>query len=185
LLYINERSDDRDRTFTTNFLENISREFTQLSKSRTASQSGFDSKLLAPGSIINAQKPVLQINHPKNANGTVCHEVGSTTNISGYMNPGESGYVYVVTEFETNRGINRTKSEGKEYVGWSDNPGEQFFFDLSEYLRSSDLGSRPVKFELWFHPSNNGADRLLLKKTEEAMVNSGMWGEFFKGKKKK
>jgi hypothetical protein len=184
VLYINEQSDDHDRTFTTNFLENISREFTQLSQSSTASQSGFDPKLLAPESLINAQKPILQVNHQKDGSGSECSKMGNDTMILGYVNPGEAGYVYIMTEFETNRGMERSTFEEKEYVGWSDNPAEQFFFDLSVYLRGSDLGSRPVKFQLWFHPSNGGIDRLLLKQTKEAMVNSGMWGEFFKGKKK-
>jgi hypothetical protein len=184
LLHINEQSDDHDRTFTTNFLENISREFTQLSQSRTASQAGFDPKLLAPESIISAQKPILQVNHQKDSSGSECREMGNDTRISGYVNPGEAGYVYIVTEFETNRGMERSTSEEKEYVGWSANPAEQFFFDLSVYLRASDLGSRPVKFQLWFHPSNGAVDRQLLKQTKEAMVNSGMWGEFFQGKKK-
>ena len=183
LLHISERSDDLDRTFTTNFLENISRELTQLSKSSVAFQSGFAPKLLAPKSMINAQKSVIQID--KNGQGFECSSKSTNdTTVSGYVNPGEAGYIYVVTEFETNKGIYRAKAEEKEYVGWSDSPAEQFFFALSLYLRGSDLGDRPVKFQLWFHPSKGGTDRILLKKTAVAMVNSGMWGEFFEGKKK-
>jgi hypothetical protein len=185
LLDINEQSDNRDRTFTTNFLENISHEFTQLSKSSTASQSGFDPKQLAPGSMINSQKPVFKIGYQRDGHGFACSATNNDkTVISGYVNPREAGYVYVMAEFETNRGIDGAKSEETEYVGWSNNSAEQFFFDIRVYLRSFDLGSRPVKFQLWFHPLMGGADRLLLTKTEEAMVNSGMWGEFFKGKKK-
>jgi hypothetical protein len=185
LLNINERSDDRDRRFTTNFLGNISREFTQLSQSRMAPQSGFDPKLLAPESMIKAEKPILQIGYQKNDNGFNCSAQSTNdTVISGYVNPGEAGYVYLTAEFETNRGIDHARSEGQEYIGWSDNPTEQFFFAQSMYLRSSDLGSRPVKFQLWFHSSKGDPDRLLLGQTKEAMVNSGLWGEFFKGKKK-
>jgi hypothetical protein len=126
----------------------------------------------------------LQVNQQKNNSGSECSKMGNDTIISGYVNPGEAGYVYLMTEFETNGGTERSTSEGKEYVGWSANPAEQFFFATSVYLRGADLGSRPVKFQLWFHPSKGSADRLLLKKTQEAMVNSGLWGEFFKGKKK-
>jgi hypothetical protein len=185
-LDIEERSDDQDRTFTTNFLKNISQELTQLGKSIEATQFGFDPKLLAPKSIINTTKPVFQIE----SHTVGCSEMSNdSTTISGYVNPGEEGYIYVTTEFETNRGRDSAKLElygaveADEYVGWSDNPAEKFFFYLSGGINGDDQGDRPVKFRLWFHPSKGGVDRILLEKTQVAMVHTGMWGDSFKGKK--
>lgn len=75
---------------------------------------------------------------------------------SGYVNPGEPGWTYFKV-FNTETGVEvMYEMEQKrtiEYVGWSSDPKEKFFFDSEVWCKEGDWEHEyPARFELWFVP---------------------------------
>jgi hypothetical protein len=52
-----------------------------------------------------------------------------------------------------------------EYLGWSDDPTEVFFYNTQITVHEGSWGVYyPARFELWFSPASGGPARKLLEK---------------------
>ena len=93
---------------------------------------------------------------------------GGIYDVYGFLNPGEPGYLYLKA-FEVTRGTalsaERLKQDSLEYVGWSDNPDEQFFWNAHIMIGEGDWGTYyPARFEVWFVPASGAPERKLMDK---------------------
>ena len=93
---------------------------------------------------------------------------GGLYDVYGFINPGEPGYLYLKA-FEVTRGTalsaRRLKDDSLEYVGWSDDPGEQYFWNAHIMIGEGDWGTYyPARFEVWFVPASGAPERKLLEK---------------------
>ena len=84
-------------------------------------------------------------------------------------NPGEPGMIYLkayeVTK-ETRLSADRLKVRSNEWVGWSDNPEEQFFSNTHFTIYEGDWGKPyAARFEVWFVPDSGEPERKLMEKT--------------------
>lgn len=85
-----------------------------------------------------------------------------------WINPGESGMVYLKA-FEITKGTllstDSLKEYSNEFVGWSDNSQELFFYNTHFTIYEGDWGKPyAARFELWFVPDAGGPERKLLEK---------------------
>ena len=91
-------------------------------------------------------------------------------NTAIWVNPGESGMIYLKA-FEVTKGTplslrgNLLKGYSNEWIGWSDNPKEQFFANSLILVCEGDP-AKPyaARFEVWFTPDSGAPDRKLLEK---------------------
>lgn len=93
---------------------------------------------------------------------------GGIYDLYGFINPGEAGYLYVKA-FEVTQGTplsaRRLKEDSLEYTGWSDDPGEQFFWNAHIMIGEGDWGTfYPARFEVWFVPASGAPERKLMEK---------------------
>jgi hypothetical protein len=88
------------------------------------------------------------------------HQTGAY-HLYGYVNPGEAGYVYARALDSAGAVLSRVDAglQTQEYVGWSQQPQQQFFFNSQ--LRLPAKSPAPARLELWFHPEQ-GPERKLL-----------------------
>lgn len=83
-------------------------------------------------------------------------------------NPGKAGRVYLKA-FEISRNhrlsADRLKSATNEWVGWSDNPKEQFLSETHFTIYEGDWGQfYGARFEVWFEPDDGSAEQKLLER---------------------
>lgn len=154
-LEVFEESLDPKRTFTRSTIEQVSNTLKRLAQSKIAPVRGFDPGLLPSGSMLNSQEPRLEISG----------DFG-LYRAAGYVNPGEKGYIYLVAyEFSSGELASAREPKKGEYVGWSDNPLEKFFFCAEVHPSTGEDEEFLAEFQVWFHPSSGGAERLLVSKT--------------------
>ena len=84
------------------------------------------------------------------------------------VNPGEPGRVYLKA-FEVTKGTplsaSRLKKDSTEWVGWSDNPDEQFLSNTHIMIGEGDWGKYyAARFEVWFVPDSIAPERKLLER---------------------
>jgi len=93
--------------------------------------------------------------------------------VYAYVNPGESGYIYLKTfEGGGNAPIpdedfaGSYKGETTEYTGWSADPHEQFLYNTPISFPEGGFfsGTYAVRLELWLVPQAGGAERKLFEK---------------------
>ncbi len=95
-----------------------------------------------------------------------------TYQVYAYVNPGESGHVYLkVFEGGGNDPISDEdfsafyKDETTEYTGWSGEANEQFFYNTSISFPKEGLVSHyAVRLEMWFVPESGGPEHKLFEK---------------------
>lgn len=85
-----------------------------------------------------------------------------------WINPGEPGMIYLKA-FEVSRGTalsgGRLKECSNEWVGWSDDPAEQFYSNANFTIYEGDWGKPyAARFEVWFTPDSGGPDRKLAER---------------------
>jgi hypothetical protein len=145
------------RPFTTLALEQIQSELNALLNSETARDKGFDLSLMPPHSV-HRGKPGIWILDGKQ---------GGIYLVDAYVNPGESGYTYLkVFEATKNTRLSedRITQYSTEYVGWSDDPEELFFYHTLITVYEGDWGVYyPARFELWFVPASGEPERKLVE----------------------
>lgn len=83
-------------------------------------------------------------------------------------NPGKAGRVYLKA-FEITRNhplsTDRLKSATNEWVGWSDNPKEQFLSEAHFTIYEGDWGQfYGARFEVWFEPDDGSSERKILER---------------------
>ena len=153
-----EQSPSHNRPFTPLALQQVNNELKSVLASPVAQQRGFDPSLMPPASI-KAGEPEIHL-----ANGMQ----GGIYFVRAYVNPGEPGYVYLKA-FEATKNTplseSRIPARSTEYIGWSNNPQEQFFYTCEITVYEGDWGVYyPARFELWFVPDSGKPERKLLAK---------------------
>ena len=83
-------------------------------------------------------------------------------------NPMARGWIYLKA-FEITRNeplsADRLKTETTEWLGWSDDPEEQFLSETHFTIYEGDWGQYyGARFEVWFNPENGGGERKLLER---------------------
>lgn len=78
------------------------------------------------------------------------------------------GWIYLKA-FEITRNeplfADRLKTETTEWLGWSDDPEEQFLSETHFTIYEGDWGQYyGARFEVWFKPENGGGERKLLER---------------------
>jgi hypothetical protein len=143
-----EQSPHMDRRFTQQELKLVKSELDGLSESATARRNGFDPNLMPEFSVRHGS-PQLKV---REAN------MAEHFNVDAFINPGEEGECYLKV-FEASKNLRLTESRIKrdslEYVGWSGDPNEEFFFNclipIYEVDAAKDFAAR---FEIWFVPKD-------------------------------
>ncbi len=85
------------------------------------------------------------------------------------VNPGEPGSIYLKA-FEATRhtplSADALKKSSTEFIGWSDDPSQQFYANANLMIYEGDW-DKPyaATFEVWFTPDSGQPDRKLLEKT--------------------
>jgi len=146
-----------ERRETTRLLAAVNAELKALLASKAARERGFDPALLPAGSMVINKDDQLTL-----ADGM---QPGIYM-VSGYINPGERGNVYLrVFNEQTGEEVmlDMEKARTVEYIGWSDKPEEKFWFQSEAWCKVGDWEHEyPARFEVWFEPARKGgAPRLL------------------------
>lgn len=151
-----EEADTRQRPFTPLALSFLEKELKALFESSDAREKGFDAKLMPPESVINGAPEIYITGR------------GGIYNVYAYVNPGEPGYAYLKV-FEETR--NTPLSEilivrnSTEYIGWSENTDEKFFYNTMVRVYEGSNGIYyPARLELWFVPESGKPERKLIEK---------------------
>jgi hypothetical protein len=157
---IYEQSTRTDRPFTPVALEQLNQELQAVLASNTARARGFDPALMPAESIRRGQPDMHLIHYDE--------EVG-TYQVQAYVNPGESGYVYLkVFEGGGNSEVSADdyfKPQSIEYTGWSTDSQELFFYNTEfEFGEPTIFSKFAARIEIWFVPSSGGAERKLFEK---------------------
>jgi hypothetical protein len=157
-LEIFEQSPSHARIFTSLALKQISGELQSVLSSPVARQRGFDPSLMPPESIRPGEADI------RLENGML----GGIYFVYAHVNPGEAGYAYLKV-FEATRNLplsgDRITDRSTEYVGWSDDPKEQFLYSSEITVYEGDWGVYyPARFELWFVPDSGKSERKLVEK---------------------
>jgi hypothetical protein len=159
-LEVYEYSARKDRPFTPVALSQLDQEFRAVLASAAARDHGFDPTLMPKESIRRGSPEMHLLSYA---------EEDGTYQVQAYVNPGESGYVYLKA-FE-GRGnsctwgdVDYLKRKSTEYIGWSSDRQEQFFynteFDFGQPILSKTFAARA---EIWFVPSSGAPERKLLE----------------------
>ena len=171
MVQVFEDSLDASRSFTTNLLMDISSQMGKIKKVASSDVSNVDLSILPPGSAIISPSEKISIENSRD-------ERFGMYIVSGYINPGERGFIYLkVNRKADGKSINmfskdETEGTNAEYIGWSKNSKQKFNFCLAASLQGgpNDSGKILSEFQIWFRPSNGGLERLLHKKTLLANV---------------
>jgi hypothetical protein len=90
--------------------------------------------------------------------------------VSGFVNRGKKGFVYLKLLTKDNKEGTNAEKEGTnaEYVGWSEDPNKKFNFclgfrNIRNTLKPSE--TLPLEFQVWFKPSDNSPEELLYTET--------------------
>ncbi|OGC23639.1 hypothetical protein A2310_00915 [candidate division WOR-1 bacterium RIFOXYB2_FULL_37_13] len=153
VLEIFEQSLNYERPFTELALREIKQEFKNLLKAGKV-----DASILPKGAIKKG-KPDISITDG---------DQGGIYMIKAHLNPNELGYVYAkVFESKSGRVLSASTitNESLEYIGWSKNKQEQFFYNTEITIYEGDWGDyRSARFELWFVPDSGTPERKLVEK---------------------
>lgn len=157
-LEIFEQSQSHRRPFTRLALQQIDSELRSVLSSPVAQQRGFDPSLMPPESIKTGESEIYIENGTEGGIYFVC----------AYANPGEPGYAYLkVFEAIRNTPLSTRKilERSTKYIGWSDDPTEQFFHNSEIIVQEGERGVYyPARFELWFVPDSGKPERKLIEK---------------------
>jgi hypothetical protein len=169
-LYIFEGSPDRERRLTQEAFNNVSNEFASvLSNEEEILEKGYAIAAIPKISVIQSNEARFVVSDEANcdeyslANTQSC-EINGHCQVGGYINPGEFGYAYVKV-FDVQSGEQLCSEDiqyrSMEYVGWSSNSLNQFFYDANITVCEGSLSREPARFELWFQPISGEARKLL------------------------
>jgi len=149
-----EQSDARERRLTKTALAQMEKEFSQLLEAENWSAVR---DLLPTGSIRNGPASFRLFNSMQ----------PGIYNAEIRCNPGEPGEIYLkafeITQ-ETRLSEGRLADRASEFVGWSDDPEEQFFSDVHFTIYEGNWGEfYGARFEVWFRPEGGGEERKLME----------------------
>lgn len=161
-LHVYESSRDTQRSTTTKYLVSVSKELEKLARI-TEEDQYVDDSLLPLGSTVISSDQVIEIQK-------IGHEYSGEYSVSGYINPGEKGIIYLKVINKKTGGLLLSDKKGTnaEYVGWSSNLNKKFKFCLGtrQLAATRNDGIKVLaEFQLWFKPSNNSSEKMLDKQT--------------------
>lgn len=147
-LEIHESSSIPERKFTQGELYLVKAELDRLAKSPIAVSRGFDPSIM-PAFSIHRGVSSMEVRE-QSQGGNYC--------VDAFVNPGEPGKCFLKV-FEATRNARlsevATSHDSVEYVGWSDDPSEKFFFNCMIFVNEGNWSTFfPARFELWFEPSD-------------------------------
>lgn len=161
MLEIFEETPFLQREYTNAELRLLNTELSQLNSSPTARSRGFDPHLM-PAFSMGLNKAELKVRNSDSGGGIYF--------VDAFVNPGESGKTYLKV-FEATRNTrlsaDRVSKDSLEYIGWSNNSRESFFYDSLIRIDEGNWHTfYPARFELWFQPSDKSKpERKLLERT--------------------
>ena len=149
-----EQSEAKERRITKSAFSALEREFAALAADPTWE----NARSLLPEDAVIGGKPFLAL-----ANSFQ----GGVYNALIRCNPGEPGRIYLrayeITQDER-LSEGRLHQRTNEWVGWSDDPEEQFLSETHFTIYEGEWGQYyGARFEVWFEPDNAGAERKLLE----------------------
>lgn len=151
-----EEAETQQRPFTPLALSLIEKELKALSESAEARDKGFDINLMPQESVKIGEPEIYIVGS------------GGIYLVYAYANPKEPGYAYIKA-FEETKNIplssNTLAKNSVEYIGWSKNTNEQFFYNSQIMIYEGDWGKYyPARLELWFVPDSGNPERKLIDK---------------------
>lgn len=161
MLEIFEETPFLQRDYTITELHLLNAELNQLNSSPIARSRGFDPHLM-PAFSMGLNKSELRVRKSDSGGGIYY--------VDAFANPGESGKSYLKV-FEATRNTRlsagRVSKDSLEYIGWSNNSRETFFYDSLIQIDEGNWHTfYPARFELWFQPSDQSKpERKLLERT--------------------
>jgi hypothetical protein len=157
-----DNSKDIHRPVTTKFLISTGKELEKLIKFTAKGNQLADESILPPGSILISTQPMMSVAQSP-------HWSQGAYNVSGYINPGQKGFIYLKVIHNKTGETFRSEQESTnaEYTGWSDNPNQKFNFCIGAELRgyADDAVNVSVDFQIWFKPEDRSPERMLIRKT--------------------
>ncbi|MFC5455208.1 hypothetical protein [Prosthecobacter fluviatilis] len=153
LVELFEQSDARERRISTAAAAELDREFKTL---LDAPDWSHGREILPVGSIL------------KGAASIELSGQGGIYNALIRCNPGAPGRVYLKA-FEITRNYrlseDRLKTATNEWIGWSDDPSEQFLSETHFTIYEGDWEQYyGARFEVWFEPDDHSGERKLLER---------------------
>ncbi len=150
-----EERDGKERRLTKSSLAELEKELSPLA----ANPAWETARSLLPGGSITRGEPSLELR-----NGFQ----GGLYDVTIRANPGEPGRVYLKA-FEVTQGTplsaSRLKKDSAEWIGWSENPDEQFLSNTHIMIGEGDWDKYyATRFEVWFAPDSGAPERKLLEK---------------------
>jgi hypothetical protein len=157
-----DNSEDIHRPITTKLLVSTSKELEKLVKFTKKGNQIADESILPSGSTLISPQPMILVEQPQD-------QFPGEYNVSGYINPGQKGFIYLkVIHNRTGKILlSEQESTNAEYIGWSNNPNQKFNFCIGAELRGSadDARNVPVDFQIWFKPEDRSPEKMLIQKT--------------------
>jgi len=155
---IYEEEETKKRPFTALALSQVSSELQRLLDSNERRKRGFDTSLMPDASVRKGPADIWLVNGMQ----------GGIYLVYAYVNPGEPGHAYVkVYEATKNTPLStgRIPARSTEFIGWSGNPEEKFFYNTEITVYEGDWGTYyPARFELWHVPDSGKPERKLVEK---------------------
>ncbi len=163
-----DNSEDIHRPVTTKFLISTSKELEKLVKFTSKGNQLADESILPPGSILLSSQPIMSVKQPQDRSQ-------GRYNISGYINPGQKGFIYLkVIHNKTGKILlSEQESTNAEYIGWSKNPNQKFNFCIGAALNGSvdDAKNVSVDFQIWFKPEDRSPEKMLIRQTRSVNMS--------------
>ncbi|MCW0220479.1 MAG: hypothetical protein OJI67_19280 [Prosthecobacter sp.] len=150
-----EQSETQARRVTTTAFAELEKEFAALLLSPDWDQA----RKLLPASAISHGPPSIEL---------ISSFQGGIYNAQVRCNPGEPGRIYLKA-FEITRDYHlssdRLKKATNEWIGWSNDPNEQFLSETHFTIYEGDWDQfYGARFEVWFQPDSRADERKLLER---------------------
>lgn len=150
-----EQSNAKERRISRAAFAELEREFAPLAAQPTWETA----KNLLPAAAVIRGTSTLELSNSSQ---------GGIYNAQVRCNPGARGRIYLKA-FEITRhaplSADRLKTSTTEWLGWSDDPEEQFLMETHFSIYEGDWEQYyGARFEVWFKPDDGGAERKLLER---------------------
>lgn len=150
-----EQRDGQERRITKATLAQWEKEFAAL----LANPSWENARELLPADAITSGEPTLELRQSFQ---------GGIYDVTIRANPGEPGRIYLQA-FEVTKGAplssRRLEDASGEWIGWSDEPAEQFLSNSQITIYEGDWDQHyAARFEVWFAPDSGSPPRKLLER---------------------
>jgi hypothetical protein len=165
-LFQGGNSEDFQNKQLYNKLTGISRKLEKLAKSTSMNSQEIDPSILPPGSVKYSRNQIISIKRDNDISPSPTHNYHI---VSGYINLGKRGFVYVkaIRKEDGKLLLSEQTSTNAEYVGWSANLNRKFKFciEIEPDGGASTKLDYLADIQIWFHPSDGSPEIMLHQKT--------------------